>query len=244
MVRRRTTSSYGAAASAPTTEQLYSLLAVRIAMATAALESDLTTKARIRDAAMELFAREGAAAGSLRAVARAAGVSPGLIVHHFGSKEGLIRAIDEAVIARINAAVSEVPLEGRELDVIEGRAEVVAALMRNQPALWDYLARALSERTDASAEFFHRLFTFASRDERLVAAGVLRADSDPFWRAMHQIILVAGTLMLRPLIERELGGDLLAEDNVSRWTEACSDLLRHGLYMQAAGKAGVDARRG
>src|SRR5436190_1192209 len=161
MVRRRTTSSYGAAASAPTTEQLYSLLAVRIAMATAALESDLTTKARIRDAAMELFAREGAAAGSLRAVARAAAVSPGLIVHHFGSTEG-----------------------------------------------------------------------------------VIRADSDPFWRATHQIILVAGTLMLRPLIERELGGDLLAEDNVSRWTEACSDLLRHGLYMQAAGKDGVDARRG
>ena len=64
---------------------------------TLALDSDLTTKARIRDTAMELFGAEGVAATSLRSVAAAAGVSPGLVVHHFGSKQGLVRAVDEAV---------------------------------------------------------------------------------------------------------------------------------------------------
>src|SRR5439155_20095474 len=82
-------------------EQLYSVQFMRT---TNALESDLTTKARIRDTAMELFGREGVAASSLRGVARAAGVSPGLIVHHFGTKEGLIRAVDEAALTRINLA--------------------------------------------------------------------------------------------------------------------------------------------
>src|SRR5207245_5340745 len=112
------------------------------------LESDLTTKARIRDAALKLFGSEGVAATSLRGVARAAGVSPGLVVHHFASKQGLIRAVDEAVLTRINLALSEVPIDGSPGDLIEGRAEVVGAFMRGQPALFDYLGRALSERTE------------------------------------------------------------------------------------------------
>src|SRR5215210_7391715 len=208
------------------------------------LESDLTGRARIRDAAMELFGAEGVAATSLRAVARAAGVSPGLIVHHFGSKEGLIRAVDEAVLARIELALSEVPIEGAEAELIEGRAEVVAAFLRGQPALCDYLGRALSERTEASAELFHRLFASAARDERLVSAGVLRSETDPFWRAMHQGILVVGPLLIRPLIERELGGDLLDEDNMRRWTRALRDLLQHGLYAQREREATRSARGG
>lgn len=206
------------------------------------LEADLTAKARIRDAAMKLFGAEGVAASSLRAVARAADVSPGLIVHHFGSKEGLIRAVDEAVLARINLALSEVPIEGSGAELISQRAEVVAAFLRSQPALCDYIGRALSERTEASADLFHRLFVYAARDERLIAAGALRAEADAFWRAMHQVILIVGPLLLRPLIERELGGELLTEDNVTRWTRATTDLLQHGFYAGTSTKSGRDAR--
>ena len=209
-----------------------------------ALESDLTAKARIREAAMELFGRQGVAASSLRAVARAAGVSPGLVVHHFGSKEGLVRAVDEAVLTRINLALSEVPIDESPAEVIGQRAEMVAAFLRSQPALCDYLGRALSEGTEASADLFQRMFYFATRDERLVDAGVLRADSDPFWRAMHQIILVVGPLLLRRLIERELGGDLLAEDNVKRWMRALTDLLKQGLYAGTSSAASHDAHAG
>jgi AcrR family transcriptional regulator len=196
-------------------------------------DADLTAKARIRDAAMRLFAAEGVAASSLRAVAAAAGVSPGLIIHHFGSKQGLIRAVDESVIARIELALSEVPIAGSGPELMSQRATVVAAFLRSQPALCDYLGRALAERTEASGELFHRLFVFAARDQRLIEAGALRADTDPFWRAMHQVILVIGPLLLRPLIERELGGELLDEDNVARWMRARADLLEHGLYGES-----------
>lgn len=197
----------------------------------AVLDSDLTAKASIRDAAMELFGAEGVAATSLRAVARAAGVSPGLIVHHFGSKEGLVGAVDEAALALVNHALKEVPLETSGPDWMTRRAEVVAAFLAGQPALCAYLARALSERTQASVDLFHRLFSFAARDDHLVAAGALRNDTDAFWRAMHQVILVIAPLILRPLIERELNSDLFAEDNLARWTAARTDLLRHGLYV-------------
>ena len=191
---------------------------------------------------MGLFAARGVAASSMRAIASEAGVSPGLIIHHFGSKEGLIRAVDEAVIARIDLALREVPMEGAEPELISRRAQVIAEFLRSQPALCDYLGRALVERTEASAELFHRLFSFAAHDARLVAAQVLRGDTDPFWRAMHQIILIIGPLMLRPLIERELGGELLGVDNLERWTRARTDLLAHGLYATEQATAGGLAR--
>jgi len=141
--------------------------------------------------------------------------------------------VDEAVLARINLALSKVPIEGSGAELLARRAEVVAAFLRDQPALCDYLGRALAEGTEASAELFHRLFLFAARDERLIASGALRADTDPFWRTMNQVILIVGPLILRPLIQRELGGELLGEDNVGRWIRARTDLLQHGLYTES-----------
>jgi AcrR family transcriptional regulator len=64
------------------------------------------TRAEILAAARSMFAEGGYAAATLRAVARSAGVDPALILHHFGSKEGLFRAamqvpIDPSVIAAL-----------------------------------------------------------------------------------------------------------------------------------------------
>lgn len=60
-------------------------------------DSDLTTAARIRNAAIARFARDGFGV-SLRAIAADAGVTAGLITHHFGSKDGLRRACDAEVL--------------------------------------------------------------------------------------------------------------------------------------------------
>lgn len=196
-----------------------------------AFETDLTAKARIRQTAMGLFAANGVTATSIREVARAANVSPGLVIHHFETKAGLCQAVDEWVVERFLLALSEVPIEEQEEgDLLSRRVEQMAKVMRGHPTLCDYLARALSERTAASADLFHRLFSSAQSDARLEDVGAIRQDSDAFWRALQQLILVVGPLMLRPLIERELGGSLLAEDNFERWMQANVDLLRHGIY--------------
>lgn len=55
----------------------------------AVAKSGLTGRARLRAAALELFAERGFEATSTRAVAAAAGVSPALVTRHFGSKDGL-----------------------------------------------------------------------------------------------------------------------------------------------------------
>jgi TetR/AcrR family transcriptional regulator, regulator of cefoperazone and chloramphenicol sensitivity len=204
-----------------------SLLIVRSATGA---EQDLTGKARIREAALELFAANGVAATSVRTIAQAAEVSPALVIHHFGSKERLCRAVDEAVVERIELALAEVPVERSGDELLEGRAQMMVGLLRDQPVLCDYIGRALSEKSNASFALFHRLFASASRDKALVDAGAIRGKSDPFWRAIHQMLLVVGPLMMRGPIEQELGGSLLEERNFDRWMRANTDLLQRGLY--------------
>jgi AcrR family transcriptional regulator len=55
---------------------------------------NLTARARIRDAALLQFAEPGVNGATIRGIAEAAGVSPGLVQHHFGSKEALREACD------------------------------------------------------------------------------------------------------------------------------------------------------
>ena len=55
---------------------------------------DLTARARIRDAALRLFGDRGTDGTTIRDIAATAGVSGGLVRHHFGSKEGLRDACD------------------------------------------------------------------------------------------------------------------------------------------------------
>ena len=66
-----------------------------------AVTDDRTAKARIRDAAIECFARDGIDGTTARKVATSAEVSPGLVIHHFGSMEGLRSACDRYVAATI-----------------------------------------------------------------------------------------------------------------------------------------------
>lgn len=56
----------------------------------------LIAQARILAEARELFARSGYDRTTIRAVAAAAGVDPGLVMHYYGSKEGLFARAAEA----------------------------------------------------------------------------------------------------------------------------------------------------
>ena len=58
---------------------------------------DRSSIERIRSAALKTFAMYGTSATSLRMVAAAAGVSVGLVQHHFANKAGLIKAVDDHV---------------------------------------------------------------------------------------------------------------------------------------------------
>ena len=56
---------------------------------------------------MRLLAEQGGKATTIRAVAEAAGVTPGLVSHHFGSKEGLRDACDAHVLEYLRGGIRE-----------------------------------------------------------------------------------------------------------------------------------------
>ena len=56
---------------------------------------------------MRLFAAQGGTATTIRAVAEQAGVAPGLVSHHFGSKQGLRDACDDFVLDYLRQIIQQ-----------------------------------------------------------------------------------------------------------------------------------------
>lgn len=69
-------------------------------------------------AALQLFAQEGYHATSTSKVARAAGVSEGLIFRHFKNKEGLMQAILDEGENRFKSLFADIVLETEPKEVI------------------------------------------------------------------------------------------------------------------------------
>src|ERR1019366_7238980 len=74
---------------------------------------DLTARARIRDAALRLFGDRGTDGTTIRDIAATAGVSGGLVRHHFGSKEGLRDACDAYALDRLMRLKEQAFIEGQ-----------------------------------------------------------------------------------------------------------------------------------
>jgi AcrR family transcriptional regulator len=180
---------------------------------------------------MRLFAARGIERTSLREAAKAAGVSPALVVHHFGGKDGLVAAVDEAAVAAFGAVyVTGEPEEGPSL--LRQRAEQTARVMQEQPDVCAYLGRALVERTPGAARLF-RLMIEAGRAEveALAEKGALREDVDRLWATLQHFFLIWAPLSFMPLLEQEaLGGSLLDEESLDRWVNANTHLLKEGIY--------------
>jgi TetR/AcrR family transcriptional regulator, regulator of cefoperazone and chloramphenicol sensitivity len=180
--------------------------------------------------ALRLFGEHGIEATSLREIAKAAGVSPALVVHHFGGKEGLVAAVDEVALREFVAAYeSEEPVEGS--DLLQRRAEQTGRAMREHPEVCAYLGRALVEGTPGSARLF-RLTIEGGRAEIDVLAekGALREDADLLWATLQHFFLIWAPLSFMPLLQETLGGSLLDEAILDRWVAANVQLLEEGLY--------------
>jgi len=191
------------------------------------LDSDLSARAKIREAALGLFGRSGFGV-SLRTVARAAGFSPGLVVHHFGSKDGLRAAVDASVLTLC--------LERFEILPKDLPADRLARAMAD--SLSDVLGSSADIRLDetpAGTTIFDELVAATRRGLMLLErAGGIRADTDPEWRPFQVLSVILGPLLMEPVMQRNIGEPAYAPDAVRRRTAANLDVLSRGLFTTAA----------
>jgi TetR/AcrR family transcriptional regulator, regulator of cefoperazone and chloramphenicol sensitivity len=193
-------------------------------------DEDLTARARIRDAAIERFAADGYQGTSVRDIARAAGVSPGLVQHHFGSKEGLREACD----ARVLEVLREVT--ARKLEREEYDADFLSSLIDSSTLIVRYIARGLTEEWPGVASMFDQ----AAGD----SAGWLtqkwpdRFPAGAQETRTHGAVLAAmslGTIVLHGHVSRWMGVDALARENEHvRSAAAAEVILRMAEFLESA----------
>jgi AcrR family transcriptional regulator len=187
-------------------------------------------RTRIRAAALELFAARGVAGTSMRAVAARAGVSLGLVVHHFGSKEALAAEVDREVVARFDAALSASG-DSLTLELPSVLAGAVTGVSTTGPEFRDYLRRTLLEAGPAGSSVFASLLEVVRRHlRRLDEMGLVRPDADPMWLAPQILMVIIAPTLLGPLLAPAVG-DLYSEESVRRRTAANLDLLFRGLLL-------------
>lgn len=192
-------------------------------------DDDVTAAARIREAAIVRFGRQGFARTSVREIARDAGVSPGLVLHHFGSKDGLRRACDEWLVA-------ELVHEKSVADVSD-----IATTMRTWledperfAGVLDYFAMMLVDGTPDGNRLFDRL---VEETAGILAAGErdgsVRRSSDPGMRAIMVTLNGLAPILLRSHLARAIGDRVTSATGLRRMTVPTLELYTHGLYADS-----------
>lgn len=175
----------------------------------------------IRDEALRLFALHGPDAVSMRQVAAAAEVSPGLIVHHFASKDGLRAAVDRHVLATFERLLAELAANEGDLYDAGASGSLAEAMLAHLPAgsaVPAYLRRLLVEPGEAGRVIFARLYELANATlEGLARAGQVDPGEDPSVRAALLMVTDLGVLLLRDRLAEVLGFDPLTVAGMSRW---------------------------
>jgi AcrR family transcriptional regulator len=181
---------------------------------------DLTARARIRDAALRLFADRGIAAATIRDIAAAAGVSSGLVRHHFGSKEALRDACDRYAMDRIEQLRTQLLTEGRLAD------ESFLASMHPTVLLWQsYLVRSLMDGSDHATAMLDEM---VEQGERWLAGQPIESR-DPRTYAAVLTAMLLGVFLMTDQLSRLLGVDVRTPEGNARMNRGFVEIFSHPL---------------
>lgn len=197
------------------TEHAFSLLNV------SSNPADLSTEARIRYAAVELFGEQGFAHTTIRQVAERAGVSAPLVMHHFKSKDGLRQACDDWAM--------EVLVREKDLFSLGGMPAMDDLLDQHPEyrSLLAYLASALRAGGSTADRIFDRLVeTSTELVDHLVDAGMLQLPADREAAIAYLVSCSCGVMLLGTQFSRHLGGTSITDPKVmARYSAMTAELF-------------------
>ena len=178
---------------------------------------DLTARARIREAALSLFAERGVDGATIRDIATAAGVSGGLVRHHFGSKDGLRAACDSYALDQL--------MQIKEQAVLDGQLANPSFMSATRPTvllLYRYLARSLVDGSPAAAAMFDEMVELGEAWLTRHNPGQM---ADPRGYSAVLVAMQTGMLMMHEQLARWLGADIFTAEGHLRLTEALIDFF-------------------
>jgi len=165
-------------------------------------DQDLTAKARIRNAALDLYASQGEDRTSMRAIAAAAGVTVGLLVHHYGTKDRIRDAVEDLIVDYFRQAIARAPTGGTPANIAAARDAAVAGMLAASPEVVNYMRRALLDPAGPRGHLLERLTELTSTEisqlRRTGRASVKRAESV---QVIEVMIRQLGHLFLQPMLD-------------------------------------------
>ena len=193
----------------------------------------LDTRAQLIEVATSAFARDGIASTSLRAIAKEAGVSPALVVHHFGSREKLI---EDCIIKALGLWVSE---KQEFVDV-----SLSTALSKWQGAIAEHGVKLQFFRQVlvAGGEPANILFSrMVKESEMMIQAqidkGQMRKAENIPDLALLMTLHGLAPLIMQDQVNNHLGGNFLEPELGSRLAGANLEIYRRGIYKNTEDKA-------
>lgn len=196
---------------------------------------DLTARARIRDAALRLFGERGMEATTIRNITTAAGVSGGLVRHHFGSKEGLRDACDAYALDQL--------MRLKEQGVVGGQMAAPGFLAGAQPTLllfYRYLARSMLDGSPAAAAMFAEMVDLGERWLAEYHPGLI--DDQRAYSALL-VAMELGALSMNEQLSQSLGADIFSPEGHLRLAKAKIDFYSQPLLspeLAAQAHAAID----
>lgn len=203
-----------------------------------ASERDTTARAQIRDCALKLFGERGPDAVTVRDIAACAGVSPGLVLHHFGSKQGLRDAVDAHVMSMFDAMLAtaiEDPdaFATGDTQTVASFAELFAAVTPEDSPIPAYLRRLLLSGDPMGRELFRQWFQLTQTAvDAMSANGNLQPTPDRDVMAAFLLVNDLAMILLHDHVADAIGTDPLSQEGLRRWASTAFDVYLHGAFTK------------
>ncbi len=177
-------------------------------------DSDLTTKARVRAAALDLAGEQGLDATSISQIAQRAGVSVGLVQHHFKTKAQLADDVRAWVLARL----VDTPAVAVDRDAARPDVAAFDELMFSNPKLAAYIRRILIEATPNAKRWFNEAVDQTVEQLRKGPPDGLGDHPDQLRTVAAMLLVVTlGPVILGSALPEQL--DCSAEEAHRRWRQ-------------------------
>lgn len=194
-------------------------------------------KTNILMCALELFAKNGVHATPIRAIAEAAGTSQGLVIHHYGTKNKLRKAVDDYVLGLMKSVADasqgvdvRQPVTSDEVDNMMAQAGSPWTMFGDSP-LTSYLKRMVTDEAHHDSQVVQKWHSIGREALRAAAdQGTAFEGDDPEVRVAVLLSLDLATLILRDQLTQVLGTDPLGHDGAQRWLTEVHQLLQ-GKYF-------------
>lgn len=199
-------------------------------------ESHVDTREALLDAAEKLFSEHGIQASSLRMITHQAGANLAAVHYHFGSKEGLVRAVFSRRLRPLQEERHQL-LEACDLSGEEAIEQVIHA----------FVAPLIRRMGDGGAQEFAQLmgraFTEPSEEVRTMLIGEFKPTADRFTGTLHQLLphLSDKELLWRfHFLAGGMGHTVSCRKMVARFSEGLCDsgpdeMLRYLVTFMASG---------